>query len=103
MTSTILSNLLTLILFADDTNVFMSHKDLNYLSDMFNKLGDGQTVNLVQSKQERAYSRIISLACLKIRSRNEEAINSTQNRIYSLKVFHSLLLDFYFLFVSELI
>ena len=27
-----------------------------------------------------------SLACLEIRSRNEEAINSTGNRIYSLKV-----------------
>ena len=34
------SNLLNLILFADDTNVFVSHKDLNYLSDMLemNKL-----------------------------------------------------------------
>ena len=30
------SNLLNLILFADDTNVFMSHKDLNYLSDTLN-------------------------------------------------------------------
>ena len=30
------SNLLNLILFADDTNVFMSHKDLNYLSDILN-------------------------------------------------------------------
>ena len=30
------SNLLNLILFADDTNVFMSHKDLNHLSDMLN-------------------------------------------------------------------
>ena len=30
------SNLLNLILFADDTNVFMSHKDLNYLSVMLN-------------------------------------------------------------------
>lgn len=31
-------NILNLILFADDTNVliFMSHKDLNYLSDMLN-------------------------------------------------------------------
>ena len=29
-------NLLNLILFADDTNVFMSNKDLNYLSDMLN-------------------------------------------------------------------
>ena len=25
-----------MLLFADDTNVFMSHKDLNYLSDMLN-------------------------------------------------------------------
>ena len=41
------SNLLNLILFADDTNVFMSHKDLNCLSDMHVKLGDEQTVNLV--------------------------------------------------------
>ena len=34
------SNLLNLILFADDTNVFVSHKDLIYLSDMLemNKL-----------------------------------------------------------------
>ena len=30
------SNLLNLILFADDTNVFMSHKDPNYLSVMLN-------------------------------------------------------------------
>ena len=30
-------------------------------------------------------------ACLEIRLRNEEAINSTQNRIYSLKVFYFLL------------
>ena len=35
MTSTIASRLLNLILFAYD-NVFMSHKDLNYLSDMLN-------------------------------------------------------------------
>ena len=27
---------LNLVLFADNTNVFMSHKDLNYLSDMLN-------------------------------------------------------------------
>ena len=47
--------------------------------------------------------RCLSLACLEIRSINEQAINSTRNRIYSLNVFHSLLLDIYFLFVSELI
>ena len=29
----------------------------------------------------------VSLACLEIRSRNEEVVNSTRNRIYSLKVF----------------
>ena len=45
-----------------------------------------------------------SLARLEIRSRNEEAINSTRNRIYSLKVFYFLLYRRrYFLFVSELI
>ena len=59
--------------------------------------------------QERSYSGV-SLACLEIRSRNEEKINSTRNRIYSLKVFNfllyrrsSILQDIYFLSVSELI
>ena len=32
-----------------------------------------------------------SLACLEIRLRNEEAINSARNRIYSLKGFYFLL------------
>ena len=55
------------------------------------------------TKQERSYSGV-SLTCLEIRSRNEEAINSTRNRIYSLKVFYLLLyLRRYFLFISELI
>ena len=48
---------------------------------------------------------------LEIRLRNEQAINSTQNRIYSTKVFYvlptlatlSILQDIYFIFVSELI
>ena len=40
---------------------------------------------------KNALTEAFSLACLKIRLRNEEAINSTRNRIYSLKVFHSLL------------
>ena len=45
------------------------------------------------TKQEHSYSGVhFSLACLEIRSRNEEAtINSTRNRIYSLKVFYLLL------------
>ena len=45
-----------------------------------------------------------SLACLEIRLRNEEAINSTRNGIYSLKGFYfPLYRRQYFLFVSELI
>ena len=35
--------------------------------------------------------RHAGLACLEIRSKNEEAINSTRNMIYSLKVFYFLL------------
>ena len=43
----------------------------------------------------------LSLACLEIRLRNEEAINSTRNRIYSLKVVYFLLYRRrYFLFVN---
>ena len=45
-----------------------------------------------------------SLACLEIRLRNEEVINSTRNRIYSLKGFYfPLYRHRYFLFVSALI
>ena len=45
----------------------------------------------------------VGLACLEIRSRNGEGINSTRNRIYSLKFFYILLYRRrYFLFVSEL-
>ena len=56
----------------------------------------------VESKNALLQRRL-SLACSEIRSRNDEAINCTRNRIYSLKVFHSLPLDIYFLFFSELI
>ena len=40
-----------------------------------------QNYFLAENKNRRSY------ACLEIRSRSEEAINSTQNRIYSLEVF----------------
>ena len=47
-------------------------------------------------------TEVFSLACLEIRSRNEGAINSAQNRIYWLKVFYPLIYRHqYFLFVSE--
>ena len=60
-------------------------------------------VSQMMNKQERAFSGV-SVACLKIRSRNEEAINSTRNRIYSLKYFSFLLYRRrYFLLFSELI
>ena len=38
-------------------------------------------------KNKEALTAALSLACLEIRSRNEEAINSTRNMIYSLKFF----------------
>ena len=53
---------------------------------------------------KNALTAASSFACLEIRSRNEEAINSTRNRIYSLKVFYFLFYRRrYFLLVSELI
>ena len=53
---------------------------------------------------KRALTAVFRLTCLEIRSRNEEAINSTRNMIYSLKVVYLLLYRRrYFLFVSELI
>jgi len=74
-------------------------------------VGSSLTVHNPQivTEKERSYSGV-TLACLKIRSRNEEAINSQRNRIFSLKVFllptlstSNILQDIYFLFVSELI
>ena len=44
-----------------------------------------QNYFLAENKNRRSY------ACLEIRSRREEAINSIQNRIYSLEVFFFLL------------
>ena len=56
------------------------------------------------ANNKNALTAASSLARLEIRSRNEEAINSTRNIIYSLKVFYFLLYRRgYFLFVSELI
>ena len=66
-------------------------------------LTDSNIVSQTTNKQERAFSGV-SVACLKIRSRNEEAINSTRNGIYSLKYFSFLLYRRrYFLLFSELI
>ena len=53
---------------------------------------------------KKALTAAFHLACLEIRSRTEEAINSTRNMIDSLKVFYFLhYRRRYFLFVSELI
>ena len=53
---------------------------------------------------KNALTAAFGLACLEIRSRNEEAIYPTRYRIYSLKVFYFLLYrSRYFLFVSEFI
>ena len=47
--------------------------------------GKSPLLMFIENKNRRSY------ACLEIRSRSEEAINSTQNRIYSLEVFFFLL------------
>ena len=47
----------------------------------------GKSPLFILWKNKKALTAAFSLACLEIRLRNEEAINSTQNRIYSLKVF----------------
>ena len=51
----------------------------------------GKSPLFILQKNKKALTPAFSLACLEIRSRNEEAINSTQNRIYLLKVFYFLL------------
>ena len=68
-----------------------------------------KNMNVYESHKERIVSKnalttATGLACLEIRSRHEEAINSTRNMIYSLQVFYFLLYRRrYFLFLSELI
>ena len=57
-----------------------------------------------KNRDQNALTATSSLVCFEIRSRNKRAIDSTQNMIYSLKVFHFLLYSRrFFLFVSELI
>ena len=51
----------------------------------------GKSPLFILKKNKKALTAAFSLACLEIRSRNEEAINSTQNRIYPLKFFSFLL------------
>ena len=62
MISTKLSNLLKLILFADVTNVFMSHKDLNYLSDMSNLEMDKLSIWFKVNKNALTAALSVSLA-----------------------------------------
>ena len=45
----------------------------------------------LSNSNKNALTAAVILACLEIRSRNEEAIIATQSRIYSLKVFYFLL------------
>ena len=53
--------------------------------------GGGGLWWVIWAKNKNALTAAYSLPRLEIRSRNEEAINSTRNRIYSLKVFYFLL------------
>ena len=53
-------------------------------------------------RNKNALTAALSVACLEIRSRNEEAIYSTRNRIYFLQVFTSYFIDVdtFFLFLN---
>ena len=80
-----------------------------HFDQMFSLSINNRNVDIVYSSKN-ALKAVVSLACLVIRSRNKEAINSTRNRVYSLKVCHlllyrrsSILQDVYSLIVSELI
>ena len=62
------------------------------LGVLFPKSISGRSQMVLPLQRKKYYNKDaltagLSLTCLEIRSRNEEAINSTQNRIYSLKVF----------------
>ena len=48
---------------------------------------------LFSRKKRTRLQRLSVSLCLEIRSRNDDAINSTRNRIYSLKVFTSYFID----------
>ena len=63
------------------------------LGVLFPKSISGRSQMVLPLQRKQYYNRDIltaalSLTCLDIRLRNEEAINSTQNRIYLLKVFY---------------
>ena len=89
-------------MYADNTQIFASSPDANKLIVKLNS--DLAQVRKWLIKNKNALTAAFILACFEIRSRNEEAINSTRNMIYSLKVFYFLLYrQRYFLFVSELI
>ena len=62
------------------------------LGVLFPKSISGRSQMVLPLQRKQYYNRdvltaALSLTCLEIRLRNEEAINSTQNRIYLLKVF----------------
>ena len=58
-----------------------------YINIAIAKTSRDVDVLAVRIKGNKNALTAVSLACLEIRSRNEEVINSTRNRIYSLKVF----------------
>ena len=60
----------------------------NWVNNVLDKTAGKMKIGL----NKNALTAVVSLICLaEIRSRNEEAISSTRNRIYSLKVFYFLL------------
>ena len=83
--------------------VFSCWESLNFLGTL-SKLHAIMFLKIKNLYNKKALTAAFSLPCLEIRSRTKEVINSTQNSIYSLKVFCFLPYRcWYFLFVSELI
>ena len=69
------------------------------------RLGCGNVsrwMNMPVDKTRMRLQRHSGLSCLEIKSRNEEAINSTRNRVYSLKFLYFLLYQrqYFYLFLN---
>ena len=83
--------------------VFSCWESLNFFGTL-SKLHAIMFLKIKNLYNKHVLTAAFSLPCLEIRSRTEQVIISTQNSIYSLKVFYFLLYQrWYFLFISELI
>ena len=64
---------------------------LGFISSYGTRQKNSTTSSFDLLMRQKRSSAAITLACLEIRSRNKEAVNSARNRIYSREVFYFLL------------